>query len=395
MADETARPHTGWRTLRNLLLKAAGLFVILNLLFAWLNPLPALARLSAYNHLFPGRARLPFGEDPQRSYNLSVLQIEALFASHEISAGPKPPDEFRVFFFGDSSVWGFHLTADQTVAAALDHLGLKAADGRRIRIYNFGYPTLSLAKDLLLLDYASRYQPDLIVWWVTLESFPRTLQLDSPIVQYNPGPMRLLIQGCGLKLDPNDPRFVDPSLWDRTIVGRRRDMADLVRLQLYGPMWAATSIDHFIPAEAASPAVDLPADTVFHGFSRGSLRPDDLAFDVLQAGAKSAGRAPLLIVNQPVFISHGTNSDIRYNAFYPRWAYDEYRAWLLAFTEGQGLSYLDLWDAVPSGSFTDNAIHYSAPAAQELAARLAGTVVQLADAPPGRPGTGNGCRAGM
>ncbi len=43
-----------------------------------------------------------------------------MFASHEISAGAKPADEFRVILIGDSSTWGFLLPADQTLAAYLN-----------------------------------------------------------------------------------------------------------------------------------------------------------------------------------------------------------------------------------------------------------------------------------
>ncbi len=38
-----------------------------------------------------------------------------------------------------------------------------------------------------------------------------------------------------------------------------------------------------------------------------------------------AGSIPVVIINEPMFISQGKNSDIRYNFYYPRWAYDDYR----------------------------------------------------------------------
>ncbi len=37
-----------------------------------------------------------------------------------------------------------------------------------------------------------------------------------------------------------------------------------------------------------------------------------------------AGDVPVLIINEPMFISDGQNSDLRYNSFYPRWAYDQF-----------------------------------------------------------------------
>jgi hypothetical protein len=66
---------------------------------------------------------------------------------------------------------------------------------------------------------------------------------------------------------------------------------------------------------------------------------------------------PVLIVNEPTFISSGRNSDLRYNAFYPRWAYDAYRQLLANEAEARGWRYLDLWDIIPPEEFTDTPVH--------------------------------------
>ncbi len=89
---------------------------------------------------------------------------------HIIAAGPKPADEYRVLVIGDSSTWGILLRPEQTLAGQLEKAGLTLC-GKTVRVYNLGYPTISLTKDLMVLDYAMRYQPDLIIW-------PMTLQLD-------------------------------------------------------------------------------------------------------------------------------------------------------------------------------------------------------------------------
>ncbi|MCU0514844.1 MAG: hypothetical protein MUE40_20000, partial [Anaerolineae bacterium] len=44
--------------------KAALLFVLLNVAFALVQPLPALNRLSLYGWLLPPRERLPFSDQP-------------------------------------------------------------------------------------------------------------------------------------------------------------------------------------------------------------------------------------------------------------------------------------------------------------------------------------------
>jgi hypothetical protein len=58
-----------------------------------------------------------------------------------------------------------------------------------------------------------------------------------------------------------------------------------------------------------------------------------------------------------MLISNGLNSNIRYNFFYPRWAYDDYRQLLNEHAAAHKWHYLDLWDLVPMPEFTNSAIH--------------------------------------
>ena len=108
-----------WRAIFRVVGKAALLFILLNVIFAALNPMEELGRLSLYNWLLPGRARLPYGEQIEQSYNLSLNNIPAMFASHAISQ-PKAADEFRVIILGDSGIWGWFLENDKTLAGQLN-----------------------------------------------------------------------------------------------------------------------------------------------------------------------------------------------------------------------------------------------------------------------------------
>ena len=76
-------------------------------------------KVSLYNNLFPGRERFPFGET-RKSYNISLYNIDAMFASHVINGTKKDEDEYRVILIGDSSVWGTLLTPEQTLAGQLN-----------------------------------------------------------------------------------------------------------------------------------------------------------------------------------------------------------------------------------------------------------------------------------
>ncbi len=359
-----------------ILVKGLILFLVFNLIFAAGNP-SSLGQASLYNHLFPGRQRFPFGEDPARSYNLSLFDLDAMFASHRISAGPKPVGEYRVLMIGDSSTWGILLRPEQTLAGQLDAARMQSCDGRVVRVYNLGYPTISLMKDLMVLEAAGRYQADLIVWPFTLEAFPTDKQLSSPIVANNGGRVRALIQKYNLSYNPNDPAFSQENFWKRTIIGQRRNLADLFRLQLYGVMWAATGIDQTYPSDYPRAQTDLTTDLSFHDMQPPVLNQSRLAFDVLEAGLRAAGSTPVLLVNEPMLVSSGKNSDLRYNFYYPRWAYDQYRQRMAGEAAKNAWNYLDLWNLAPEDEFTNSAIHLT-PAGEALLAEQVGkSILQI------------------
>lgn len=366
------------RLARNVVVKGLALFLVANLVFALWYPLAGLGRISAYNGLFPGRPRLPYGDDPAKAYNLSTNNLEAMFAAHTLSAGPKPADEYRVLVIGDSSIWGYLLTNENTLTAYLNHQQMKIPDGRSLRFYNLGYPVMSVMKDLLVLSHAMRYQPDLILWPLTLESLPYDKQLYPPLLQNNPEPTRSLIQTYQLSLNASDPNFKSFGFWERTLIGARRPLADWLRLQLYGIPWAATGIDQDIPADFKPRLEDLPEDLSFHNLQPPRLNTSDLALEILSAGVTMTGNTPILFINEPIFISTGTNSDIRYNFYYPRWAYDDYRQIMLETSAQQGWRYLDLWDSIPAGEFTNTAIHMTPTGTRQFAGLIAPTVLDLA-----------------
>lgn len=358
----------GWSFVRNVIIKSALLFIILNALFAVIYPMDALASLTIYNWLVPGRQRLPHGDVPEKAFNLTTSNLEAMFRSHVISKSRS--DEFRIVVIGDSSVWGFLLEPQQTFTSKLNSLNLRSVDGRSARFYNLGYPTLSTTKDLLILKGALRYEPDLILWFVTLESLPKKTQLESPLLHLNAKLVNQLIGEVDLgEIGPLDS-ISAKTLWDRTLIGSRLELSELLRLQLYGFAWAATGVDHYIPKSYNERMVDLTLEESYKGFERGAMSEGDLQFEALEAAIRMAAGIPIVFVNEPIFISDGVNSEIRYNFFYPRWAYDKYRKALNGYADSRDWQYLDLWDELPPAVFTDSAIHYSERGAEMVADRI-------------------------
>ncbi len=346
-----------WRPVLRLVLKVFRLFVLVNLAFMEFYPIEQLGSLSLYNLVIPGRKRLPYGENPAESYNLSLNNIPAMLASHEFS-GRDASDNYKIVVIGDSGTWGWLLPNELTLTGQINAAGLTGPDGRPLVAYNLGYPIMALSKDLLLLDAALALEPDLVLWPVTLQSFQNEEQLTPPLVQENGERMRMLIERYDLRLNAADPRLAGPGFWQRSILSQRRALADLLRLQLVGFSWAATGIDQAIPTEYEPRKSDFDVDASWGPYEEQvSLTADDLALDLLEAGIRMAGDVPVVIVNEPIYISDGQNSDIRYNAWYPRWVYDQYRELLGQAAAAGDWTYLDLWDSVEAGQFTDSPVH--------------------------------------
>jgi hypothetical protein len=354
------------------LLKATVLFVLFNFAFIFTHNIP-FGKYSLYNKIFPGRERFPFGET-RESYNLSLFDLDAMFASHVLAGTTKTPDEYRVFLIGDSSVWGTLLMPEQTLAGQLNANPVSAC-GKTVRAYNLGYPTISLTKDLMILDQATHYQPDMIIWLTTLEAFPKDKQFESPIVANNAERVRDLIFKYELNASSKDPALNYLSKQDQTFVSQKRAVADLIRLQLYGTLWASTGIDQVYPENYERGQTDLEASADFHGITNLSAA---LAIDVLDAGMHAVP-VPTILVNEPILISNGLNSDVRYNFFYPRWAYDEYRRQIAGLATAQNWHYLDLWDLVPASEFTNSAIHLTPSGETLLADKIAAAVQTTCD----------------
>ncbi|KAF0107339.1 MAG: hypothetical protein FD146_1817 [Anaerolineaceae bacterium] len=357
------------------LLKGGVLFVVLAFTFpVWGG---ALTRLSTYNWIVGGRLRLPYGGgNPDAVYSSSMTDLGVMLRSH-VAARGKPAGEYRVIILGDSTVWGFSVPLENSLPFLLDAAGLTACDGRAVRVYNLGYPNASVTKDLLILDEAMQYQPDLVLWFVTLAAMTPDRRFDHPIITGNLGEL-LAIQSA-LALDLGIPEPADAGGKD-TFFDRRVALNEFVRFELYGLMWNATGIDRELPDLAAVQRPALPGYVIYAGFLPPSLADDALSFDVIGAGVRLAGGTPVLLVNEPIYVQpDGPNTDIRYNASYPRWVYDEYRAQFAARAEREGWTYLDLWDALPPAEFTPDADLHPTPEGEALLAEiLAPYILQIA-----------------
>jgi hypothetical protein len=337
-----------------ILVKALCLFVAINILYALVHP--QVSRVSGYNVVFPGRTRFPFGVsgDP---YTVAVDDLDSMFASHTISAG-KTSKEFRVALIGDSSVWGENLGAYEVISEQWNQLNIQCGE-KTIKTYDLGYPHPSVIKDLVIMDKVVEYDPDLIIWFVTLNT----------LISQRVNPFLLANQERVTKvLDTYDISFkggrklvkTEPDFFERTLIGQRSNLARQIKLQMLGIIWTATGADTNTSDDEDLPDFSIGDNPRYQGMQPPEDIKDMLLFSALTAGHGIAMPAPVLIVNEPIFVMSNADKMVRYNLTYPRWVYDQYREAMTSQAQNAQWNYLDLWNAVPPEYFSDAGLHLSA-----------------------------------
>jgi len=356
------------------IVKALLLFVVFNVVFALVDP--PVYQVSVYNSLFPGRVRMPFGEfsDP---YVVLMDNVDAMIASHKISVA-KDPAEFRVVLIGDSSVWGEGMQADKSISEQWNKLNVQCG-GQTVKTYNLGYPHPSVIKDLVILDKAVETNPDLIVWFVTLNTLiPRRV---SPFLTANRERVLNMLDRYDIPFEGKNTLIKNvPGLYDKTLMGRRSYLARWMKLQFLGVVWSATNSDIEIqPTKRRDvPSLNVDKDARYRGMEQTNKLKDMIQFDAIRAGYDIAGSTPILIVNEPIFVANGLNSEIRYNDIYPHWAYDQYRAALVEESTQSNWMYLDLWNSVSTKYFSDGLFHLTAKGERLLLEQINPTVETIA-----------------
>jgi hypothetical protein len=365
-----------------LALKSALLFVAANIVFALTNP--PVGKLTLFNRIYPGRLRFPYEQEPRFyavGFNAPVYEdFDAMFGAHEISK-KKQNDEFRLILVGDSSTWGITVQPGDMLSEQINRFAINTCDGRTVHVYNLGYPMPFLMKDLLILDKALEYEPDMIVWLITLSTLepkkaetyfvlPHADRYLSLLERYNFAPLELA--------EPIPER----SFYDRTIIGQRRRLKNIFVVQAMGIPWAATGVDNHegLTYKSYTPSPDVENDATYE-----KMLPDDdpsaffdsLLLDIVSAGYRMAGDVPVVLANQPIFIADGLNSEVRYNDAYPRWIYDKYRQFIFDWTNVRGQLYLDFWDILPPTDFADQNFHRNASGEKHFADRFAPELQRL------------------
>ena len=348
-------------------MKGALLFLIFE--FALYSLAPYLGFINIYAPLGLERQRFPISTLDPVDAPLDVDNLDALVNSHIVSQ-PKAQDEFRVLILGDSAVWGLQLALNQTLPSQLNALNL-VCDNKKVTTYNLSFPRSSSTKDLMILDKVRQDQPDMIIWLITWYTLMPKTRVDHVLVDQNPDEFYKLAN----RFDFLPKDYQPLSLLDE-IFNQQRAFFRTIRYQLYPMIQFATGIDQ-IPGPPETMPAGLSSDTTFEGLKPPTLRKSQVSLDQVQDFYDLAGKTPVLLINEPMLILSGIpNSDVRYNSYYPRWVYDQYRQYLGEDASQNGWDYLDLWDLFPPGYFTDTPLHLTPYGEQKLAETLAPSILK-------------------
>jgi hypothetical protein len=367
MMNEPRRhsPFNSPRQFGRVLIKALVLLVVFDALLIVLDIPARIDQWSLYRSFTPPTVRLGLAKqigDP------AWWALDPLLAAHEI-AQPKAPDEYRVIFLGDSATFCLYCRSNEAIPQLFTDLGV-TVDGKRVRGYNLAYPGSDWLKDILILKHALKYQPEAIVWLVTAKGSgdqPLPQEPDAHLItRLNAAELPALAQQYNL--DTWETRryaaadaWYQRSIW--TSGGRLRDWLVLVartlRNTLVQPGQDLTQ-DYLYPGPSVTTQPIRPIAEINSTLPGYEVMPNR-QWELLRAGQQMAREAnvPLLIINEPMYVGSGPNSDVNYNSFYERALYDRFRAALAAFTQQHAMPYLDLWNSLPPADFSNTSLHYN------------------------------------
>lgn len=363
-------PFESWAEFAGALVKAVVLVAFINvfLLLLGINPVRQLIQLNTYGLFDDGRQRLVYPSDLQNGQ----LPVGAQLRTHAIHYQP-PAGEFRVVVLGESGIAGWGLTDEQTLTAQLNAMPL-TVEGQPVRVYNLAYPAPSAPRDVVIMEAALAYQPDLILWFVTAASLDNSERLvGANRVFFNANRTRVeALLGDYRTLDGwyarQGANLIDQPPWWHTY--------SAIREQELLPVWARTLFYPFTPPELAMTDVrvgqqPLPDEARFMLGHPGFEQMPNPTWDWLDVGCRHALNkgAQLTLINRPVLVGEGAEEV--YNSLYGVALYDAYREAMLTYTTEHNITYLDLWDLIPPEHYTDTPLHADAQGYGILAAEIA------------------------
>lgn len=350
----------------NVLIKGLVLYFLFQSFLVFSNFNPAILNIYQSKSLI--RERFPFITSPKAEDKaLDVGILDTVFASHIISL-PKKQDEYRVIILGDSSIWGDPLPANRTLASQINGLGL-TCNNKQITAYNLGYPLPSAIKDMMILEKTMQYQPDLVIWGVTMYTLTTRMVEEHPLLDTEPKLLASL---------NTQYHFISQTSPHNSIYENWADvnfrLSRTARYQSYSLIQLATGTDQ-VQKEINSANMDLTDNLEYVDMSPPMLAKKEINTDLVNIFHKIAKDTPVIIVNEPILVAQNVpNSNLRYNSFYPRWAYDQYREYMSEAANQYNWTYLDFWNNLPTTLFANSPLHLNREGEKVFANLLAAPI---------------------
>jgi len=302
-----------------------------------------------------------------------LFWLELLLRQHEVCWRAEP--EARIFVFGNSGPTGFPLPADQTFVEILN----AAFRQRRVpaHLFNLGFNYPYQLKDALIVSAALGYEPDAIVYPLTLDDYQHVAPAFFPglteFMEANLGELNALATH-------HPPGLAEPIAAYQAAHSQRAPPSD--------PLWKLRQLGSYVRSGVRRNAVAMSEWLSGRARDPRTLtRPPDATYDCTEtkrilttqfkewqrwnilaylAEVQRTRGVPVLILNWPMAANPVGDC---YNARSSLSAIDEFDVWLRDQTTMLGLMYLDLRTELPSNAFLDS-LHLSAEGHRAVAAAL-------------------------
>jgi hypothetical protein len=308
-----------------------------------------------------------------------VFWLDLLLRQHQLCwSAVSGGADARLILLGSSAVFGFPLPVEQSFGALLnDHF---RRDGIPARLFNLCSVFPYQLRDAVILHEALRYDPDIIVYPMTLSEFAHMAPVLFPpqLVEFFDRNRRALGEvvaerPAGLEdaFDHYRPMLelgTPPTLYERL-----REVGAFARISAAEhARFLARRLDPSLPLKPLGKTLTTRQTKYDCAVTKqkAELDFDDWkSWSILEhlAELRSRRGVEVLVVHWP--IAHEPVGDC-YNVRYPNDAERDFAAWMRVETQRLGLEYLDLHDFLPAEEFLDS-LHVSPEGHRKIAARMA------------------------
>jgi hypothetical protein len=328
----------------------------------------------------PGPCLPPLFEGGQRTHAMpspTVHWLELVLRQHEICwREPASPGEQRIALVGNSAVYGMPLPAEASISGLLNREFAR----RRFaaRTYNLAFVFAFQLRDAYVIHAALGYQPDLIVYGLSLGDFihfhPYRGNYFTSFFLRNQDISRELLVHPPAGLSDPIARFQSSLISDGAVgwgLVRLHEVGAYLRAAAHA---SAGEVADLLGARPAPPPAPRIANSSTYRCDQ-TLRNNAEEFRdwkqwnilaYLQEIRRTRG-VEILVVNLPVLhMPRGACYNVRYG----KAVLEDFVAWAASETRQRGLAYLDLHDRLPADAFVDSA-HMNSIGQQRVAEEIA------------------------